>query len=573
MSIRWARLSAEVLPLLISVSPLIGVATTAVMARWNASLVRPMALSNSAMTLLLIATVLWLHLPFDSPQPSGSQAHVSAPGIAWLAESTSPSDTVSTPTDRGMRVRISWTLDGLSAWSALVLSLAVWAALCCSLQPENPSYASHCLGILICQSLLLASYFSADAISALVFMEMALVPVYLMVGRHGDQNRRPAATAWWTWQMTGCTCSLLGVTLLAVSVPWMQTDLVVTRGHAQFDTARIVGSIQQLLNRSETAVQVWSHLAPWGAALLLLGFMIRLPLFPFQRWYQTTILAAPAGISAVIVAAFPLAAFVGWIRLGMPLFGLNAGLVTAVLGTMSVVGSLYASFRLQSQSDLKRIMATISCVMLGLAGVGLSLHNGDGVRGAWLLILTQGLAIPCGMLLVQILESRWGTRDLTRLPDQLATSPRLKFVLTILLLGWAGVPVAAGFSALNLQMSASSSAPLWMILAESIAIVLTAAAALRAYASTISPTDVRERWLPASVPQFPRRTDVGWSELFALAPMLALLVMLNLAPSIFTKACEPAIQKLLPQADQRTGRGTFRTPTVPRAPGSASAMT
>lgn len=570
---RWPRLSAEVLPLLISVSPLIGVATTAFMARWNASLIRPMALSNSAMTLLLIGTVLWLRFPFESGEPSSSRTQVGAAGIAWLAESASPRDSASKPNDRGMKVRLSWTLDGLSAWSALLLSLTVWAVLCCPLQPENPSYASHCLGLLTCQSLLLASYFSADAISALVLLEMALVPVYLLVGRYGDENRRLAATTWWTWQMTGCTCSLLGVTLLAVSEPWMQMDLVATRGFAQFDTARLVSSIQQLLNRSETALQVWSHLAPWGAALLLLGIVIRLPLFPFQRWYQTTIVAAPAGLSAVIVAAFPLAALVGWMRLGMPLFGLNGGLAAAVLGIVSVVGSLQAGFMLQSHVDLKRILATISCVMLGLAGVGLSLQNSEGIRSAWLLVLVQGLAIPCGMLLVQILESRFGTRDLARLADRLTTSPRLRFVLTILLLGWAGIPITAAFSALYLQMSASSAAPLWMILAESIAILLVATAAFRALASTVRPsTSIRDRIAATTVPDSTRRTDVSGSELLALAPMLALLVLLNLAPSIFTKACEPTLQKLFPQVDQRTGCGTLRTPAVLNASCDTSAL-
>ena len=551
---RWPRLTAEVLPLLTTISPLIGAATTVAMSRWNAPLVRPMALSNSAMTLMLAIAALGMCQSAETDDPANARIPVQ-PGITWLADPAS--EQPDNPAVRGMRFRLSFGVDGLSVWPAVVLSLTVWAVLCGSGRLSTASFSSHCVWLMTSQALLLASCFATDAVAALVFLEMALLPIYVLIGTCGEEGRRSVAGAWSLWQMIGCTSSLLGVTLLAVSQPWMTSDMVASRGAALFDTSLLADSLRHSLAHSEAAWHLWGHLAPWGAALLLLGFLIRLPVFPFLGWYQSTLVAAPSGVSAVIAVAFPLAAFSAWLRLGVPSFADNSA-VAGVVAATSLAGVLQSAFALQSQTDLKRIMATVSCTLLGLAGVGLSFQNGDGIRGAWLLILSQGLAVAAGMLLVQILESRCGTRDLTRLTDHVKRVPRLTAVLVIVLLGFAGIPVVSGFAALHLQLWSSSGAGWWMIAGLSVAIVGVATAAIRAFALVMTrphPAASVAGTLPVSA----ARSDIGGSELAALVPILALLLLLNAAPTAVLKSCEPAFHRLFRRTEQRAV-GSIQTP-------------
>lgn len=553
---RWPRLSAEILALLITLSPLIGVVTTLFVKRWNTSLIRPMALSNSAITLLLACTAVWVHT--DLAVSGRSQHQQAEPGIGWLAESR-PDQPANIAPSPGIQVRLSLSGDGLSAWSALLLSLIVWATLCSSTQLEGPVLSSQCIGLMTGQALLLASCFATDAIAAIVFLEAALLPIYLLITTSSEDGRRPIAGAWWIGQVIGSSSTLAGVTMLAVAQPWMQADLVPSRGTALFETSLLADSLRQLLSRSETAWHLWSHLAPWAAALMLLGLLIRLPVFPFLGWYQSALMAAPPGISGVISIAFPLAALCGWLRLGLPLFAVNSSVVTGILSVVSLVGILQCAWELQSQVDLKRILAMYSCAMLCLAGVGLSLQNQDGVMGAWLLVLSQGLVVAGGMLLVQILEGRFGTRDLTRLSDLAKKVPRLQALLGLLLLGLAAIPIVSGYSAVTLQLSASTGASWWLIAGVSVAIVAVATAAIRAFAVVITPT-ASQGSMPNVTSIDDARTDISRSELFAIAPILALILMLNIAPTIAIASCETTIRRLFHRAEQRTA-DLLREPT------------
>jgi NADH:ubiquinone oxidoreductase subunit 4 (subunit M) len=226
----------------------------------------------------------------------------------------------------------------------------------------------------------------------------------------------------------------------------------------------------------------------------------------------------------------------------MPLFGMNDGLASGTLGIASLAGLIHIGLKARSEKDLKHLFALLSSAMISLSGIALSFHNSDGIRAAWLMMLSQGLAIPCGLLLTQSLESRWGTRDVTRLGDLVATSPRLAMMLGTLLLGWTSVPLLAGFSAMHQQLAGASSAGIWLILGESLGVVLLATTGLRVFAEVMTPTS---RNKSATTPAQPFR-DLSTSEVAIQLPMIALLVAVNVAPMLFVQACD----RLIPESQQ-----------------------
>lgn len=248
----WHHYSHDVLPLLSVISPIIGLITVLVVSRSNVGLARPMALSNSAMTMLIIVAVVWLP---DSTERTGihsARARASGPGTIWLGTGPRQADPQAMPIMKGVNIRIGFANDGLSAWPALLLSVTVWGVICVIGRHEGHSYSSQCLCLMATQSLLLGSFFATDAIVAIVFQEIALLPIYLLLGVCGDDKRRPASSAWWLWQLVGCSCSLVGITLLAVSQPWMDSDLVLRAG-LNFDGRVITDGIRQSLAQSEAA--------------------------------------------------------------------------------------------------------------------------------------------------------------------------------------------------------------------------------------------------------------------------------------------------------------------------------
>lgn len=555
------RMTLDALPLLTTISPLIGAATVAVMSRWNASVVRSMALSNSTMTLLLtIAAVWWLPRPASSdPAPRSFQSS----RIHWLAHTTAnPANTVdlsrgrriadfqSSETDllQGIRVDLASDWNGWSAWSALALSLTVWSALCCGGREDEATFAAISQGIMICQGLLLAAFFASDSIASLVFLEMAAIPISLLIGRFGNETRREAAGKFWIWHLVGCTFSLTGVTLLAVSRPWMQIDLVPTRGAVQFETTLLAENLRQLLGRSESAWHLWNHVAPWAAALLLLGLLIRLPVFPFQGWYLTTVAAAPPVVSCVVVVAFPLAALGDWLRLGMPLFGISSSAAAGVLGVLSLIGALQSGLAIRSHNDLKQRLAMASSATLCLAAAGLSFPNRDAVRGVCILVLCLGLVTAGGLLLTQYVESFYKTRDLRFCSGITGRHPRLAAGLSVCLLSGAGIPILFGFAGLTLQWGAASTR-LWMLAGQSMAIALIAAGAIEAFALLVgTQSDVAR---PATQEVLPTGPDLRNFELVALAMMFVMPVLMNSAPRVLARDCERAFPLVFLRANDR----------------------
>ena len=125
---RWLTLAAEMLPFMATISPLIGVLSVAVASRQNPLLARPAALSNTFLTLLLLGATVW-HYDAHGTDPRGradaSQMKVS---LGWLAESQGADPADKSPTRRGIDVRLSFGIDGLTLWPAVWLALVVWAA-------------------------------------------------------------------------------------------------------------------------------------------------------------------------------------------------------------------------------------------------------------------------------------------------------------------------------------------------------------------------------------------------------------------------------------------------------------
>jgi len=555
----WLHYSHDVLPLLSVLSPLIGVITTVVVSRSNRTLVRPMALSNTAMTLFIVGTIAWMPNSTGRVGLEPSRSTSTAPGINWLASSAAGTDSPAISKVTGISVRICFASDGLSAWPALLLSVTIWGSICTLGRQDGHSYSLQCIGLMASQSLLLGSFFATDAIVAMFFLEAALIPIYLLLGACGDDVRRPVSSRWWIWQAIGCSSSLIGITLLAVSRPWMTSDIAARAG-LTFDARVIADSIRQSLAQSETAWHLWGQLAPWAAAFLLLGLLIRLPIYPFQSWYQSSLTAAPYGTSAMIAVAFPLVALTTWLRFGLPLFGFNNSALATLLGLFSLAGALQTSFSLRAQTDLKQIVASFSSILLSIVGIGLSAQMRDGVRGAWLLVLSQAAIVATAMLIVQMVETRFGTRDLRRLSRQMTTAPQLIAVVSLLIFGWAGVPAIVAYSAIYLQLSAMTGS-LWLIAGASAALAMLAWSAVSmlsqvmAANTTLAPAESNDARQSAT-----KDLAILRSEACALLPIMALTILFSVAPTFVLGRCEPTLQKLFGRVDSQAALSLPNSP-------------
>ena len=568
---RWLTLAAEMLPFMATISPLIGAMSVAVASRQSPLLVRPAALSNAFLTLLLLGAVVWHYDPHRVDQRGRADVSQMKVSLGWLAEPQAANPPDKSPTRRGIDVRLSFGIDGLTLWPTVWLALAVWAAVLIPGPRVHESSVAYFVAMFLSEACLLASLTSRDAIVSLIAFEMSLPALYFLIGRWGEQNRRMTAGRFLISQLVGCGLTLLGTTLIAVSWPWIRSDFDVRRSPLFFDTLSLVEGLQTMVARNEVAVQLWSDLASWGCLLLVLGLAIRLPAFPFHAWYVTTLEEAPAGVAGLVAIALPQVAFCGWVRFAMPLFVEQAVELSWLLGVVASVGALHAGLRAVSQRDLRRLAAALSMGWLALALLTMRLPTRDGLFGAWLLVQSQGLTVAGLFLLVGMLQSRLGPREADTGEGLTFQQPKLATMLIALLVGTGAMACcSAAGSLLSLSMLTWESAPFAACgIAATLLLIYSLTATVqqtlfgrgstsREATRPMPPDESAARSLSGTADRLSRstrledRADLAFHEFMALTPFVVLSAWLALAPAVVLERGEPTLSLLLERTERRT---------------------
>ncbi len=576
---RFLSLAAEMLPFMATISPLIGAVSVAVVSRRAPQLARPMALSNAGLTLLLLIAAVWHFEPRRVDRRGRAEVSQMEVSLRWLAESPTP-EVADAPPQRGLAVRLSFGLDGLTLWPAVWLALAAWTAVLIPGQRVGASGSAYYIALFLGEAGLLASLTSRDAVTSLVSVELSLPALYFLIGHWGGRERRTAAGRFVICQLVGCGLTLFGTTLIAVSWPWVRSDFDARRGPISFDTFGLVESLRSMVARNEVAVQLWSDLAPWGCLLLAVGLAIRLPAFPFHAWYVTTLEEAPAGVAGLVAIAFPQVAFCGWVRFAMPLFVEQAVELSWLLGVVASVGALHAGLRAVSQSNLRQLAAAWSMGWLAVALLAARLPSREGLAGAWLLIQSQGLAVAGVFCLVGLLQSRFDDRESDAMKGLAFQRPKLAALLIALLVGLGAMGcgcTAGSFPALS--MLTWENAPFaacgiagtllltWSMIAATPQVLFGHGPPLtdgNQRTPSLQPTErspmtrgspvVVDARAGSSEPEC--RGALTLQEFFALTPFVLVLVWLTLVPAVVLEPGESTLSHLLERTERRAETST-----------------
>ncbi len=149
----------------------------------------------------------------------------------------------------------------------------------------------------------------------------------------------------------------------------------------------LVGSFDKLSfeNIGSALMTAPAHTKIVFGGLLLIAFMTKSGITPFQFWVAETYRAAPSSVSAVMAGAMEKVALYGLIALVWKLVGTtySLGLLVALLGAITLtVGTLYAL----RETNAKRLLAYHSVGQMGYIwlgiGIGMALIPKGGALGA-----------------------------------------------------------------------------------------------------------------------------------------------------------------------------------------------
>ncbi len=205
--------------------------------------------------------------------------------------------------------------------------------------------------------------------------------------------------------------------------------------------------------RANNRLAFWRWVEVLVFAFLMVGFAVKVPLFPLHTWLPLAHTEAPTAGSVLLAGVLLKIGAYGFLRLCIPLApdaSLSFG--TPLIGWLAVIGVLYGSFCALAQDDIKKLVAYSSVAHLGFCMLGMFALNEAGISGSLLQMINHGLSTGALFLLVGMIYERYHTRQMA---DYGGMASRLKLMAVFwvfITMASIGLPGLNGFVGETLTM-------------------------------------------------------------------------------------------------------------------------
>lgn len=347
-------------------------------------------------------------------------------------------------------------VDGLSFPLILLTALLVLMAILASHMISHHVKGYYLLMLLL-ESATLGVFMAQDWGLFYVFWELVLIPLFFLIDRWGGKNRQTAALNFVLYTMGGSVFMLLALLVLFDATPAHAFAF-----SAMAEGAKQLGAGEQLLI----------------FAGLLVGFGVKMPLFPLHGWLPLAHVEAPSPVSILLSG----------ILLKMGSYGLMRAVVIlpeaalamqGLLFAVGIIGLLYGGLLAWRQSDMKKMIAYSSVSHMGVVLIGISTLNLYGMTGAVYQMVAHGLVAGATFMLIGLLYERTHTRDINDYGSLIKVTPRFAFLIIMAFVGGVGLPSTAGFVAELHVLIGGFNAWGWFIVLLSLGVLITATYSIR----------------------------------------------------------------------------------------------
>lgn len=379
------------------------------------------------------------------------------------------------------------------------------------------SVGSFFAWMLALEGLALGVFMATDVFLFYVLFEATLIPIYFLIGGFGGARRSYAA-------MKFLLYSLLGGLLMLASV----IGLYVVSADSEFGPTYLLSELTQLT--FDGNVGRWLFLG------FFVAFAIKAPMFPVHTWLPDAAAAGTPGTSVLLVSILDKIGTFGMIRFCLGLFPEASQWATPVVLVLAVFSVLYGALVAIGQDSIPRLIAYTSVSHFGFIVMGIFVMNSYGQVGSTLYMFNHGLSTAALFLVTGFLIRRRGSQLISDFGGVEKVAPVLAGVFLVAGLSSLSLPGLSPFVSEFLVLVGTFAYNWWFAVFASLGIVLAALYILLMYQRTMT---------GPAVPAVAGMKDLGMREVFALAPLLLLIVLLGFYPKPLTTIIEPAVQETL----------------------------
>ncbi|GAA5057604.1 NADH-quinone oxidoreductase subunit M [Erythrobacter westpacificensis] len=348
---------------------------------------------------------------------------------------------------------------GIDGIALMLIMLSVFLMPICigaSWEAITKRVGEYMSAFLLMEVLMIGVFAAQDIFLFYIFFEAGLIPMYLIIGVWGGQNRIYAAYKFFLY-------TLLGSVLMLIAMLWMVNEAGTTY-------------IPTLMEYDFPAeAQTWLWLAFFAS------FAVKMPMWPVHTWLPDAHVQAPTAGSVILAGVLLKLGGYGFIRFSLPMFPDASADFGWLVWGLSMVAVVVTSLIALVQADMKKLIAYSSVAHMAIVTVGLFAFNVQGLEGAMMVMLGHGLVSGALFLCVGIIYDRLHTREISRYGGLSINMPAYAVLFMLFTMAAVGLPGTSNFVGEFLALAGIYQANSWVAFVCTTGIILGAAYMLYLY--------------------------------------------------------------------------------------------
>ncbi len=412
---------------------------------------------------------------------------------------------------------ISMPLIILTTFMTVIVVIAGWEVI-------KDKVEQYMAAFLIMEGLMVGVFASLDAALFYVFWEALLIPMFIVIGVWGGENRVYATIKFFLYTFFGSVFMLIALLYL----------------YSQSNSFEILDYHQLKIGLT---AQVLIFIA------FLLAFAVKVPMWPVHTWLPDAHVEAPTGGSVILAAIMLKLGAYGFLRFSLPITPDASHELDWLMISLSLIAVVYIGFVALVQQDMKKLIAYSSISHMGFVTLGFFIsyqifeNSGNldgaalGLEGGVVQMISHGFISGAMFLCVGVMYDRMHSRQIKDYGGVVNYMPKFAAFMVFFAMANAGLPGTSGFVGEFMVILSAFKANFWYAFLAATTLIIGAAYTLWMIKRVVFGEVVNE--------SVKKMTDINKREFFFLAVLAFMVLLFGVWPAPLVEVMDVTVVNLL----------------------------